>query len=646
MEKHEFQTESRHLLEMMIHSIYSEKEIFLRELISNASDALDKLNYLSLTGENVSAKRGDMEIRIRIDKEKRILRISDNGIGMSGKELAENLGTIAKSGSEAFREAMKKNSDLKQEGAENLIGQFGVGFYSAFMVADRIAVLSRKYGETEGHRWDSNGIDGYTVRSFEKKTYGTDVILHIRPEVEEGADEFNQFLREYPIYKLIKKYSDYIRYPIKVYMPHPEIKKGSDPKNPEFEEVFSYETVNSMVPLWQRRKSEVTKEEQVAFYKEHFSEQVDPQKIMTADIEGNVSYKALLYIPGRQPENYGSDDYKSGLELYSNSVKVMGNCDELLPEEYNFVRGMVDSPDISLNISREILQKNRQLAAIRTHLTKRIRNELTRLLKNDREEYEKFHTNFGHHLKVCAMDEYGKKKDQLGDLLLFYSLKQDAWITLDEYIEAMKPDQKMIYYANGDNPGQIANIPQIEVVRDHDMDVLCFIDKADQFVAQMFGNYKDKPFRSVVNGDLGLENVSADGQKASDGKTAADGGNASEAHAPLFSFIKEKLGERVDEVKASQRLKSHPVCLTNGSGITFEMERYFRSLSPDMPMKAKYILEINTDHEALKKLDQIRESDPERASKYCEILYQQARLIAGLPVEDASAYTDLLCSLW
>lgn len=646
MKKHEFQTESRHLLKMMIHSIYSEKEIFLRELISNASDALDKLNYLSLTKGNVMVNRSDMAIRIRIDKEKRILRISDNGIGMNEKELTQNLGTIAKSGSEAFREAMKKNSELKQEGAENLIGQFGVGFYSAFMVADRITVLSRRYGEAEGHRWDSNGIDGFTVRPYEKKTSGTDVILHIRPEEEEGADEFNQFLREYPIYKLIKKYSDYIRYPIKVYMPHPEIKKGSDPKNPEFEEVYSYETVNSMVPLWQRRKSEVTKEEQVAFYKEHFSEQTDPQKIMTADIEGNVSYKALLYIPGRQPENYGSDDYKYGLELYSSSVRVMENCTELLPEEFNFVRGMVDSPDISLNISREILQKNRQLIAIRTHLTKRIRNELTKLLKNDRKEYEKFHTNFGHHLKVCAMDEYGKKKDQLGDLLLFYSLKKQAWITLDEYIGDMKPDQKMIYYANGDNPGQIANIPQIEVVRDHDMDVLCFIDKADQFVAQMFGNYKDKPFRSVVNGDLGLENVSADGEESSDG-SASDGSRGSgKDHSPLFAFIKEKLGERVDEVKASQRLKSHPVCLTNGSGITFEMERYFRSLSPDMPMKAKYILEINTEHEAVKKLDEIRESDPDRASKYCEILYQQARLIAGLPVEDASAYTDLICSLW
>lgn len=630
MKKHEFQTESKHLLEMMIHSIYSQKEIFLRELISNASDALDKLNYLSLTEAGVNVKREDMEIRIRIDKERRLLRISDNGIGMNAEELAANLGTIAKSGSESFRQAMKQNP----QGGESLIGQFGVGFYSAFMVADKIAVISRKYGEKEANRWDSNGIDGFTIKPHDKKTYGTDVILHIRPEEDEKSDEFNQFLREYPLYKLVKKYSDYIRYPIKIYMPHPEIKPGSDPKNPEFEEVYSYEIINSMVPLWQRNKNEVTKESQIAFYREHFSEHTDPQKILTADIEGNITYKALLYIPGKQPEDYGSDDYKPGLELYANSVKVMDHCEELLPEEFNFVRGVVDSPDISLNISREILQKNRQLTAIRTHLTKRIKNELVKMCTNEREEYEKFHGNFGHHLKVCAMDEYGKKKDQLGELLLFYSGKKSAWITLSEYIDEMKPEQKYIYFASGDNPQQIANIPQIEVVQEHDMDVLYFMDKADQFVAQMFGNYKDKKFQSIVNGDLGLSSKESQEE------------DAKKADSPLFAFIRETLGERIDDVKATQRLKSHPVCLTNGGGITFEMERYFRSLAPDMPMKAKYILEINTEHEALKILDEVRVSDLERAKKYCEILYQQARMIAGIPVEDASAYTDLLCSLW
>ncbi len=628
--KHEFKAESRHLLEMMIHSIYSQKEIFLRELISNASDALDKLRYLSLTDSKVNLDSSKFEIRIRLDKEQRLLKISDNGIGMNAEELAQNLGTIAHSGSESFMKAMKENPSS----AESLIGQFGVGFYSAFMVADKISVRSKKYGEKEGYRWDSNGIDGFTVRPYDKKSYGTDVILRIRPEVEEGADEFNQYMREYTLYKLIKKYSDYIRYPIKVYMPHPELKPGSDPKNPEFEEVFSYETLNSMVPLWQRNKSEVTKEDQVNFYKEHFSERTDPQKVLSMSIEGNITYKALLYIPGKQPENYGTDEFKPGLELYSNSVKIMDSCEELLPEEFNFIRGMVDSPDISLNISREILQKNRQLTAMRTHLTKKIKSELMKMLKNDREEYEKFHKNFGHHLKVCAMDEYGKKKDQLGELLLFYSERKQGMVTLQEYIQDMKPEQKYIYYVNGDNPAQIANIPQIEVVRDHEMDVLYFMDQADQFVAQMFGNFEGKVFRSVVNGDLGLEDVSEKEAK----KEAAEG--------PLYDFVRETLGDKIDDVKPTQRLKSHPVCLTNGSGITFEMERYFRSLSPDMPMKAKYILEINTEHEALKILDEVRTTDVERAKKYCEILYQQARMIAGLPVEDASAYTDLLCSLW
>lgn len=626
METYEFQAESRHLLDMMIHSIYTQKEIFLRELISNASDALDKLYYLSLSGDHIDVDRSEMEIRIRINKEKRLIRIRDNGIGMNAGELTKNLGTIARSGSDSFK---------KLAGNDSLIGQFGVGFYSAFMVADKVTVLSRKHGDTTGWRWDSDGVDSFTVQPYDKKTVGTDVILHIRPEETEGADEYDCYLREYTIYKLVKKYSDYIRYPIKLYMPHPEIKPGSDPKNPEFEEQFSYEVLNSMIPIWMRSKSEQKEEDKIAFYKEHFGENTAPQHIISADVEGDVSFKALLYIPGKQPEDYGTDSFKPGLELYSNSVKIMDSCEGLLPEEFNFIRGVVDSPDVSLNISRELLQKDKKLSVISNNLSKRVRNLLLRMLKEEREEYEKFHGNFGHHLKVCAMDDYGKKKDTLGELLLFMSGKTGGLITLDEYVADMKPEQKYIYYADGDSPETIANIPQIEIVREKDMDVLYFLDKADQFVAGMFANYKGKQFRSVLNMNPELTPEEKDA-----------GTSTNEKAGELVAFIKEYLGEKVDDVIVSTRLRSHPVCMSNGAGITYEMERYFRTLSPNMPMRAKLILEINAEHSALKALDAARLSNPDRAKKYCEILYTQARMIAGMPVEDPSGYTDLVCGLW
>lgn len=630
MAKCEFKAESKRLLEMMIHSIYSEKDIFLRELISNASDAMDKLYYLSLTDEKISIDRENFEIRIKIDKENRYLRIIDRGIGMNAEDMEKFLGTIAKSDSKDFGDRLKNDS---KETADSLIGQFGVGFYSAFMVADSIAVISRKYGEEQGYKWISNGVDGFTITPCEKKNVGTEIILRIRKEESEGADEFNKYLREYPIYKLVKQYSDYIRYPIKMYMPHPKLKDGCDPANPEYEEEYAFETLNSMVPLWRRNKSEVTDENRAEFYKEHFGDNTDPRRIITADVEGDTAYKALLYIPGKQPAEYGTDDYKTGLELYSSNVKIMDACQELLPEEYNFIRGIVDSPDISLNISREILQKNHNLISISKNLSKKIRTELVKMLRDDREEYEKFHEQFGHHLKVCAMDNFGAKKDTLSELLLFYSGKQNRQVTLDEYIEAMKPDQTAIYYANGENPMVISNIPQMEVLNEHDMDVLYFMDPADQFVAQMFGNYKGKKFVSIVNGDLGLEPLNTEN---------GDNGENSE----LLAFIADTLTDRVTEVKSTNRLKSHPVCLTNGSGITFEMEKYFKSLSPNMPMKAKYILEVNTSHRALLTIDELRKTDVERAKKYCEILYNQSRMIAGLPVEDPSAYTDLIVSLW
>ncbi len=616
-------------MELMIHSIYSNREIFLRELISNASDAMDKHYYLAMT-EGRPLDRKDLEVRIRINKEKRLLRISDRGIGMNEDELIRNLGTIAKSGSLEFKEQLNKDS----EGSiKDLIGQFGVGFYSAFMVADRIVVLTKRYDEENGWRFESGGVDGYTVRPYEKKVTGTEVILHIR-EDEEGSDDYGQYLREYPIYKLIKKYSDYVRYPIKLYMPHPEIAEGSIPENPVYREAFEYETVNSMVPVWQKTRSEVTREEQNAFFKEHFSEKTDPMSVLFSDVEGSISFKSLLYIPGKQPHDYGSEEYKPGLELYASGVKIMDHCTELLSEEYNFVRGVVDTTDISLNISREMLQKNRTLTVIEKNLAKKVRNELLRMLRDDRDEYLKFHENFGHHLKVIAMDDYGKKKDELGELLLFYSAKEKKMITLPEYVEAMPEEQAYIYYASGSGPDAIERIPQTEIVREHGMDILYFTDKADQFVAQMFGSFKNKRFRSVASGDLGLPEEKAAQEKAQ------------EEYRALFDFVKQTLGDRVDDVISSTRLRSHPVCLSNGEGITFEMERYFRSISPDMPMKAKCILELNTAHAAVQALDKARTEDPERAVKYTEILFTQARMIAGMPVDDPSGYTDLLCSLF
>ena len=639
MSKHEFQAESRRLLELMIHSIYSEKEIFLGELISNASDAMDKLNYLAMSGSDVDVSPDDLQIRIRMDKEKRLLRISDRGIGMNAEELEKNLGVIAKSGSAEFQKKMSEEAKTSEEARtaeKDLIGQFGVGFYSAFMVADRITVLTRKYGDESGWRWDSDGINGFTITAYDKKKIGTDVILRIRDEEKEDSDEYNRYLREYTIYKLVKKYSDYIRYPIKLYMPHPEMAEGSTPENPVFKEEYSYEVLNSMVPLWQRNKSEVTRDQQNDFFKEHFSESTDPMQVISADVEGNVTYKALLFIPAKQPNDYGTEDYKPGLELYSAGVKILDNCTDLLPEEFNFVRGIVDTSDVSLNISREMLQHNKLLTTMQSSLTRKVRNELKKMRDNDWDQYLTFHENFGHHLKVCAMDDYGAKKDSLGEFLLFYSAKEEKMITLEHYVAGMKPDQKYIYYASGDTPEAIANIPQTELVREHDMDILYFMDKADQFVAQMFGNYGGKAFQSVVNGDLDLG--------GEEEKKAAE--KAEKDNEELFSFVKEVLGDRIDEVKASSRLKSHPVCMTNGSGITFEMERYFRSIQPDMQMKAKYILELNTEHEAIKALEAARRTDPEKASKYARILYEQARMIAGLPIEDPSGYTDLIVSLW
>ena len=628
MSKKEFKAESKRLLDMMINSIYTHKEIFLREIISNASDAIDKLCYISLTDDKVGLKREDFQITLTIDKANRTLTVSDNGIGMDESDLENNLGVIANSGSLQF----KGELEGKETTDTDIIGQFGVGFYSAFMVADEITVITKKYGCDQAYRWQSTGVDGYTIEPCEKDTVGTDIIMHIKPDSEEEKDEYSQYLREYPLYKLVKKYSDYIRFPIRMLMPHPKLKEGCPEDKPEYEEEFVYETLNSMVPLWQRKKSEVTKEEYDKFYQERFGEMAPPQSVITASVEGAVTYKALLFIPSRMPNQYFTEDFKPGLQLYSSGVMIMDHCADLLPEYFNFVRGVVDSPDLSLNISRELLQHDRQLKVIASNLEKKIKAELLRMLKDERESYETIYRSYGRQLKLCALDNYGANKEKVQDLLLFYSSKEKKLVTLDEYVDRMPESQKFIYYATGESVDAIDHLPQTELVKEHDYEMLYFTDNTDGFIPDMFGKYRDKPFRSVVDGELEL-----DDEKKPD---------ETEHYKEAFTFIKEALGDKVTEVKASTKLKTHPVCLSSGEGITFEMEKYFTAVQPDLNMKAKRILEVNVDHPAFLAFETARIVEPEKAKKYAQILYNQACLIAGLPIDDPSAYTDLLCSLW
>ena len=628
MRKKQFKAESKRLLDLMINSIYTHKEIFLREIISNASDAIDKLCYLSLTDDKVGMNRDDFQITLTIDKDNRTLTVSDNGIGMDENDLENNLGVIANSGSFRF----KGDLEDKETSDTDIIGQFGVGFYSAFMVADQITVVTKKYGCDQAYRWQSSGVDGYTMEPCEKAAVGTDIIMHIKPDTEEEKDEYSQYLREYSLYRLVKKYSDYIRFPIRMLMPHSKLKEGCPEDKPEYEEEFVLETLNSMVPLWQRKKSEVTKEEYDKFYQERFGEMAPPQSVITVSVEGAVTYKALLFIPSRMPNQYFTEDFKPGLQLYSSGVMIMDHCADLLPEYFNFVRGVVDSPDLSLNISRELLQHDRQLKVIAANLEKKIKAELLRMLKDERENYEKLYRSYGRQLKLCALNNYGVNKEKVQDLLMFYSSKEKKLVTLDEYVDRMPESQKFIYYATGENVDAIDHLPQTELVKEHDYEMLYFTDNTDSFIPDLFGKYRDKPFRSVVDGELEL-----------DGETKPD---ETERYKEAFDFIKETLGDKVTEVKASTKLKTHPVCLSSGEGLTFEMEKYFTAVQPDLNMKAKRILEINVDHPAFLTFETARIAEPEKAKKYAQILYNQACLIAGLPIDDPSAYTDLLCSLW
>ncbi len=627
MAKKQFKAESRRLLDLMINSIYTHKEIFLREIISNASDAIDKLCYVALTDDKVGMSRSDFAITITADKDARTLTVSDNGIGMDREELENNLGVIASSGSYKFRrEAEEKDA---KEADIDIIGQFGVGFYSAFMVADEITVLTKKYGSAQAYSWQSSGADGYTITECDKDSVGTDVIMHIKEDTED--EKYSEYLDGYRLYSLVKKYSDYIRYPIRMMTPVQKVKEGSDPEKPEYEMVEEMTTVNSMVPLWQRKRSEVTDEEYAKFYSGLTREFDKPQRIITVSAEGSVTYKALLFIPSQRPLNFNTEDYQKGLQLYSAGVMIMDKCDALLPDHLRFVRGVVDSPDLSLNISRELLQHDRQLRVIAQNLEKKIRADLEKFLKDDREGYEKFYANYGRQIGYGIVGEGGEaRKDALKDLLMFYSSTQKKLTTLREYLERMKPEQKCIYYAAGESVAAVDRLPQTELLKEKDYEVLYLTGEADEFVLQALAKYEEKPFRSIVDGDLELD---AEEEKLIDEKE------------DLMKFVKETLGDRIKEAKASRRLKTHPVCLTAGEGFSFEMEKYFKNFQMPTPVKADRILELNVKHPAVMAMETALLTDRPRAELYAKILYNQALLIAGLPLDDPGEYTDMVAQL-
>ena len=627
MAKKQFKAESKRLLDLMVHSIYTHKEIFLREIISNASDACDKLCYLALTDDKVGLTRKDFHIEVKADKEKRVLTVSDNGIGMDREDLENNLGVIAASGSYRFKQELpedQKDSDV--------IGQFGVGFYSAFMVADHISVVTKKYGTDTAYLWQSSGADGYTITECERDTAGTDIIMHIKPDEDE--ENYSEFLESWRLQELVRKYSDYIRFPIRMEVEKTRRKEGSPDDKPEYETYSEVDTLNSMVPLWQRKKSAVKQEEYNKFYRDKFGDYTDPQSVITVSAEGAVTYKALLFLPGATPFNYYSKDFEAGLQLYSSGVLIMDHCADLLPEYFRFVRGVVDSPDLSLNISRELLQHDRQLKVIAANLEKKIKAELQKMLKDDREGYEKFWKNFGRQMKYGVVADYGAHKEALQDLLLFYSSTEKKMVTLDEYVSRMKESQSVIYYAAGESVAAVDRLPQTELLKDSGTEILYFTEDVDEFAAQIMGVYKEKKFRSVLDGEL--EDSAAE-QK--------DEAEQTQDHADVFAFVKEMLGDAVKDVRASKKLKSHPVCLAAGEGLSFEMEKYLNAVQPDQKIQADRILELNESHPAFAALSAAVKDNPETAKKYATLLYDQALLIAGLPLDDPSGYADLVCEL-
>ena len=627
MRKKSFKAESKRLLDLMIHSIYTHKEIFLREIISNASDALDKLHFVSLTDENARKYAENLAIEITADKEKRILQVSDNGIGMTDKELEENLGTIAKSGSFQFK------NDLDEKDKADIIGQFGVGFYSAFMVSDDVTVRTKRYDSDTAYCWSSNGADGYTIEECKKDTPGTDVIMHIKEDAED--EHYSEYLENYRLRELVKTYSDYIRYPIimDVETSKNTAKEGEEPK---YETVVQRQTVNSMVPIWQRSKKEVSDQACADYYMEHFMDREPPLSTIRISAEGLVSYKAMLYIPAVLPYGYYTKEFEKGLQLYSSGVLIMDKCAQLLPDYFAFVKGVVDSPDLSLNISRELLQHDRQLSVIAKNIEKKIKAELVKLMESDFEKYQSFWKHFGRHIKYGVVSDFGMHKEILQDLLIFHSSAVNGYTTLKDYVSRMKEDQKFIYYACGESIQQIALLPQTELCRDKGYEMLYLPEDVDEFAVQALMQFEEKPFKSVTADDAQLQ--SEEEKKETE--------KQQEENKELLAFVKEALGEKIAKAVISDKLKSHPVCMTAEGPVTIETEKYFASVPGDeMKPKAVKVLELNASHKAFAALKDAYKIDKEKARNYAQLLYNQALLIAGLPIEDPVAYCDLVCAL-
>ncbi|WP_240259866.1 molecular chaperone HtpG [Clostridium perfringens] len=621
MEKREFKAESKRLLDIVINSIYTNREIFLRELISNASDAIDKVYYKTLGDSSLTFNKDDYYIKIKPNKEERTLTISDKGIGMTEKELDENLGVIAKSGSLQF----KKENEIKD--GFDIIGQFGVGFYSGFLVADKITVITKAFGADKAYKWESDGVDGYTISEAEKDSFGTDIILHLKANDED--ENYDEFLEEYKLKSLIKKYSDFIRYPIKLDVTKSRVKEGTEN---EHEEYVEEETVNSMVPLWRRNKNELTDDDYNNFYVEKRFGFDKPLRHMHISVDGMISYNSILYIPENIPYDYYTKEYEKGLELYSNGVLIMEKCSELLPNYFGFVKGIVDSQDLSLNISREMLQHDRQLSRIAKNIKTKIKNELESMMKNHRESYEKFYKSFGRQLKYGVYDDFGMNKDELKDLLMFYSSKEKKMVSLAEYVERMAEDQKYIYYAVGESNERIEKMPQTEMVLDKGYEILYFTEDVDEFAIKMLMNYKEKEFKSVSSGDLGIESEEENKKE-------------NEENKGIFEAMKEALGEKISAVKASSRLKNYPVCLSSEGEVSIEMEKILSAMPNNQGVKAQKVLEVNTNHEVFNSLKDALENDKDKFNLYTKLLYNQALLVEGLSIEDPVDFTNDICKL-
>jgi molecular chaperone HtpG len=622
--KKKFKAESKRLLDMMINSIYTHREIFLRELISNSSDAIDKIYYKALTDENLEFDKNNYFIKIDMDKENRVLKVSDTGIGMTKEGLESNLGTIAKSGSLAF----KKENNLKD--GHDIIGQFGVGFYSAFMVSDSVTVISKALGEETAHKWESNGTAGYTIEECEKDSVGTEIILKIKESTED--DQFDDYLEEYKLKSIVKKYSDFVRYPIKMETSSTKLKEGTED---EYEDITEEQTVNSMVPIWRKNKNELTDEDYGNFYEEKRYGFDKPLKHLHVSVDGMIRYDAIMFIPGSIPFDFYSKEYEKGLELYSSGILIMEKCQDLLPDYFSFVKGMVDSEDLSLNISRELLQHDRQLKFIAKNIKTKIKNELASMLKHDREDYETFYNTFGRQLKYGIYDNYGADKDIIQDLIMFYSSKEKKLVILDEYIERMPEDQKFIYYATGESYDRIEKLPQTELVADKGFEILYFTEDIDEFAIRMLMNYKGKEFKSVSSNDLGLE--------TEEEKKETEAAN--EENKEMFDLMKDILGDKVKAVRISKRLKNHPVCIANEGEVSVEMEKILSQMPNGQEVKADKVLEINSSHEVYQSLKDAYENDKDKLGLYTKLLYNQALLIEGLSIGDPVEFTNDICQL-